>query len=119
MAYKFPSAEWTEQLHEQVNSSDAYASAAKTWEGDLLLVIDGGGAIYLDLWHGACRGPYSEHCHGSCHGACRGPSSEHCRGSGHGACRGPSSEHGPGSCRGSGPGPNAEHCPESPHGSCP
>jgi len=55
MAYKFPSAEWTEQLHEQVNSSDSYASAAKTWEGDVLLVIEGGGGIYLDLWHGECR----------------------------------------------------------------
>ncbi len=55
MAYKFPSPEWTEQFNQQINSSDAYASAAKTWEGDILLVIEGIAAIYLDLWHGKCR----------------------------------------------------------------
>ena len=56
MAYRFPSPEWTEQFNQQINTSDAYASAAKTWEGDILLVIEGDAAIYLDLWHGQCRG---------------------------------------------------------------
>ena len=55
MAYLFPSAEWTAVFHEQINSSDAYANAAKTWEGDILLVVEGHGAVYLDLWHGKCR----------------------------------------------------------------
>ncbi len=55
MAYIFPSAEWTEQFNDAINSSDAYASAAKNWEGDIILVIDGEGGIYLDLWHGKCR----------------------------------------------------------------
>jgi putative sterol carrier protein len=55
MAYKFPSSEWTSAFEEKVNSSDAYANAAKTWEGDILLVIEGSGATYLDLWHGKCR----------------------------------------------------------------
>ena len=55
MAYIFPSAEWTEQFNNAINSSDAYASAAKNWEGDIILVIDGEGGIYLDLWHGECR----------------------------------------------------------------
>ncbi|NJN82341.1 MAG: hypothetical protein HC802_08760 [Caldilineaceae bacterium] len=55
MGYVFPSAEWTEQFDGAIKSSDAYASAAKNWEGDVLLVIEEGGAIYLDLWHGACR----------------------------------------------------------------
>ncbi len=55
MAYIFPSAEWTEQFMNAINSSDAYASAAKNWEGDIILVIDGEGGIYLDLWHGKCR----------------------------------------------------------------
>ena len=55
MAYAFPSSEWTEHFVNEVNSSEAYASAAKNWEGDISLVIDGGGAIYLDLWHGKCR----------------------------------------------------------------
>lgn len=55
MAYKFPSKEWTVAFEEKINSSDAYANAAKTWEGDILLVIEGAGATYLDLWHGKCR----------------------------------------------------------------
>lgn len=55
MAFKFPSAEWTAAFETKINSSDAYANAAKTWEGDILLVIEGHGATYLDLWHGKCR----------------------------------------------------------------
>lgn len=55
MSYKFPSPEWVEVFNEQINSSDAYANAAKTWEGDITLVIEGGPGIYLDLWHGKCR----------------------------------------------------------------
>ncbi len=55
MAYKFPSPEWVEQFHHAINGSDAYANAAKNWEGDVSLVIDDGAAIYLDLWHGKCR----------------------------------------------------------------
>jgi putative sterol carrier protein len=55
MAYLFPSAEWTEQFKNAINSSDAYASAAKNWEGDIILVIEGEAGIYLDLWHGECR----------------------------------------------------------------
>ena len=55
MAYLFPSAEWTEQFVNAINSSDSYASAAKNWEGDIILVIDGIAGIYLDLWHGECR----------------------------------------------------------------
>ena len=61
MAFKFPSPEWTDQFINEVNGSESYASAAKNWEGDISLVIDGGGAIYLDLWHGKCRsGKYIE-----------------------------------------------------------
>ena len=55
MAYKYPSAEWTAALHEQINASDAYAQSAKTWEGDILFVTEHSGAILLDLWHGTCR----------------------------------------------------------------
>ena len=55
MSYKFPSPEWVEVFNEQINSSDAYANAAKNWEGDITLVIEGGPGIYLDLWHGKCR----------------------------------------------------------------
>jgi putative sterol carrier protein len=56
MSYKFPSPEWVGDFEKQINSSDAYANAAKTWEGDITLVIEGGAGIYLDLWHGKCRG---------------------------------------------------------------
>ena len=55
MSYKFPSPEWVTVFNEQINGSDAYANAAKTWEGDITLVIEGGPGIYLDLWHGKCR----------------------------------------------------------------
>jgi putative sterol carrier protein len=55
MSYKFPSPPWVEAFEKEINSSDAYANAAKTWEGDITLVIEGGPGIYLDLWHGKCR----------------------------------------------------------------
>jgi putative sterol carrier protein len=55
MAYVFPSSEWTEQFEQAINSSAAYANAAKKWEGDVMLVIKDGPGIYLDLWHGKCR----------------------------------------------------------------
>ncbi len=55
MAYKFPSPEWVAEFENQINTSDAYANAAKTWEGDISLVIEGSAGIYLDLWHGKCR----------------------------------------------------------------
>ena len=56
MPYKFPSQEWMDQFVKEVNSSEAYANAAKTWEGDVKLVMeDEHKAVYLDLWHGQCR----------------------------------------------------------------
>jgi putative sterol carrier protein len=55
MSYKFPSPEWVVEFEKQINGSDAYANAAKTWEGDITLVIENGPGIYLDLWHGKCR----------------------------------------------------------------
>ena len=55
MSYPFPSVEWTAALCEAVNTSAAYAKAAKKWEGDLILQIDDQRGVYLDLWHGECR----------------------------------------------------------------
>jgi putative sterol carrier protein len=56
MAHKFPSAEWTAAFEQVVNSSDAYANAAKGWEGDIVFIVDDSkDGIYLDLWHGKCR----------------------------------------------------------------
>ncbi|MEZ4736162.1 MAG: SCP2 sterol-binding domain-containing protein [Caldilineaceae bacterium] len=55
MAAPFPSQAWADQYQQILNASDTYQSAAQRWEGDVLLVIEGDGALYLDLWHGACR----------------------------------------------------------------
>jgi putative sterol carrier protein len=61
MATLFPGAEWVEQLKNEINRSDAYASAARTWEGDFYFIVKPGPGIpepvkfYLDLWHGQCR----------------------------------------------------------------
>jgi putative sterol carrier protein len=62
----FPFEEWLDQLKEQLNTSPAYADAAKNWEGDFYFVIDpeknsplsDSVYLYMDLWHGACRDAY-------------------------------------------------------------
>jgi putative sterol carrier protein len=51
---------WAAAWAEHLNASAAYRLAAATWEGGVVLeVADGAGepeaAVYLDLWHGACR----------------------------------------------------------------
>ena len=62
--YEFGSDEWLKTLQEAINSSQAYAQAAKTWEGDFYFIVDPGGPIdeeivmYMDLWHGECREAY-------------------------------------------------------------
>ncbi|MBC7262231.1 MAG: SCP2 sterol-binding domain-containing protein [Anaerolineae bacterium] len=59
--YKFGSHEWVKALQEAINASEAYAEAAKTWEGDFYFIVEPGGPIekemvmYMDLWHGKCR----------------------------------------------------------------
>ena len=59
--FKFASQEWVQALKEAINSSSAYAEAAKTWEGDFYFIVEPGGPIphelvmYMDLWHGECR----------------------------------------------------------------
>ena len=64
MAYLFPSAGWVAQSEKEVNRSEAYASSAKTWEGDFYFIVESGPGIeqpvkfYLDLWHGKCRRSY-------------------------------------------------------------
>lgn len=58
---KFPEASWLHALEEKLNSDEKYAQVARNWEGDMLCVIEPGGALqaplvfYLDLWHGKCR----------------------------------------------------------------
>ncbi len=57
----FGSPEWVEALHNELNQSQAYADAAKNWEGDFYFVVDPEGPIaeriylYMDLWHGKSR----------------------------------------------------------------
>jgi putative sterol carrier protein len=57
----FPTDAWIRALGEALNASEAYAQAAKNWEGDFYLIVEKGGPmtrdvyLYLDLWHGKCR----------------------------------------------------------------
>jgi putative sterol carrier protein len=59
--YKFPSDEWIKALCRELNKSEAYASAAKKWEGDFYFIVEPEGSLketvylYMDLWHGKCR----------------------------------------------------------------
>ncbi len=58
----FPSQEWLNSLEEKLNSDGRYNEIAKNWEGDLVFEILPEGnlkeplTMYLDLWHGKCRG---------------------------------------------------------------
>ncbi len=64
MGIKFASEEWMVALKDELNKSEGYRDAAKTWEGDFYWVITGmpgePGDVYLyvDLWHGECRDAY-------------------------------------------------------------
>lgn len=58
----FGSEAWIKQLQIELNQSEAYAEAAKNWEGDITFAIETKGSLlkneiymYLDLWHGQCR----------------------------------------------------------------
>lgn len=58
---QFGSPEWPEALQKELNNSQAYADAAKNWEGDFYFVVEPEGPVtspiymYMDLWHGKCR----------------------------------------------------------------
>ena len=58
----FPSAEWLKEFEDKLNSDVRYAQIARNWEGDMYFVIEPDGnlmnriVMYLDLWHGKCRG---------------------------------------------------------------
>lgn len=61
---KFPSPEWLASLNEKLNTDERYAEVARNWEGDMVVIVQPGGALereviyYLDLWHGKCRSAY-------------------------------------------------------------
>jgi putative sterol carrier protein len=60
MAVKFPSDEWCEEFARQINTSKVYEKAAKTWEGDLMIIVEADKVssenyyIFLGLYHGKC-----------------------------------------------------------------
>jgi putative sterol carrier protein len=60
----FATQAWIKRLHEEVNKSEAYRRAAKTWEGDFYFVVEPEGTLskqvymYMDLWHGESRGAF-------------------------------------------------------------
>jgi putative sterol carrier protein len=62
MAGVFPDQVWLQSLIDHLNTDEKYAKVAHKWEGDLMFEILPSGAlkertlIYLDLWHGKCRG---------------------------------------------------------------
>ncbi len=64
MALPFPSDAWIKAMMDDLNASSAYLEAAKNWEGDFFFVIEPGGTLdktvtlYMDLFHGKCRGAY-------------------------------------------------------------
>ena len=64
MNIPFGSDEWVKTLMVKVNESEAYRSAAKTWEGDFYFIVEPEGSVtepvimYMDLWHGECRGAF-------------------------------------------------------------
>ena len=57
----FGSETWIERFHTEVNQSEAYRQAAKTWEGDFYFVVEPDDTLsepvymYMDLWHGKSR----------------------------------------------------------------
>lgn len=58
---RFATEAWLKRFHKEVNKSEAYRQAAKTWEGDFYFVIEPEGSLtepvylYVDLWHGESR----------------------------------------------------------------
>ena len=58
---EFATDEWAETFMAKINESEAYAQAARTWEGDFYFIVEADEIItepvyvYVDLWHGKCR----------------------------------------------------------------
>ncbi len=58
----FPSLDWLKEFENKLNSDEHYAQVAKNWQGDMYFLIEPEGnlkaqvVMYLDLWHGKCRG---------------------------------------------------------------
>jgi putative sterol carrier protein len=61
---EFGTPDWLDSFVNTLNQNEAYKDAAATWEGDFLFIIwpnkekgiDEEVVMYMDLWHGKCRG---------------------------------------------------------------
>lgn len=61
--YEVFSPAWARAWQDALNASEAYGKAAAAWEGAVVLVmhpdasagVTARQAVWLDLWHGACR----------------------------------------------------------------
>jgi putative sterol carrier protein len=57
----FGTEEWVKAYMKELNSNEAYAEAAKKWEGDFIFIIkqddtlDHDLFLWIDLWHGKAR----------------------------------------------------------------
>lgn len=63
MGHEIFTGAWAKAWCRELNESEAYAGAAREWEGAIVLVlapdasygVPEARAVYVDLWHGACR----------------------------------------------------------------
>lgn len=57
----FGTEEWIKAYMEELNSNEAYAESAKTWEGDFVFIVRKDGPLdhdlyfWIDLYHGKAR----------------------------------------------------------------
>ncbi len=62
MSAIFPGADWLQAFEQKLNTDERYGQIASKWEGDMYFIIEPEGnlksqtVMYLDLWHGKCRG---------------------------------------------------------------
>jgi putative sterol carrier protein len=56
---------WAKAWCDALNASERYRQAAASWEGAVVIAVRADaargvpeGAVFLDLWHGACRGTH-------------------------------------------------------------
>ncbi len=62
---KFPSEEWVKAFCQEINCSESYADAAKSWEGDFYFIAEPDNSqserivMYMDLRHGQCPLAYA------------------------------------------------------------
>jgi putative sterol carrier protein len=62
MTYRFPSTEWANELMARLNADAKFKAVGSKWEGEVNLFVEGvpgvngSQVIYLDTWHGTCRG---------------------------------------------------------------